>query len=201
MSAPAERLLTEEEYLALERAAPYKSEFYAGQMFAMAGARRSHNLIITNVVRELSTQLLDSPCQVYPSDMRVKIDASGLYTYPDVTVTCGEEQFEDEDEDTLLNPTLIVEVLSESTEAYDRGEKFAHYRQLESLQEYVLISQDRARVERYARQGEGAEWLLTEARGLQGTMRLASIDCDLCLADVYQKVRLPAAGGAPPRLR
>src|SRR5436190_17466052 len=142
MSAPAERLLTEDEYLKQERAASCKSEFYAGRMFAMAGGRRAHNLIASNVITSLNTQLAERPCEVYPSDMRVKVSETGLYTYPDVVVVCGEEQFQDEQEDTLLNPTLLVEVLSESTEAYDRGDKAAHYRSLESLQQYVLISQN-----------------------------------------------------------
>ena len=140
MSSQIQKHYTPEEYLALERQAQYKSEYYAGEIFAMAGASRWHNLIVTNVLRELSLQLKGRPCTTYPSAMRVKISPTGLYTYPDVTVVCGAARFEDTQQDTLLNPTLIVEVLSESTEAYDRGGKFAHYRKLNSLLEYVLIT-------------------------------------------------------------
>lgn len=194
MTSPAEQRLTEQEYLALERAAPVRSEFYAGRMFAMAGGNRSHNLIVGNVITALNGQLADRPCQVYPSDMRVKIAATGLYTYPDVIVVCGDEEFEDRREDTLLNPTLVVEVLSNSTAAYDRGEKASQYRQLASLREYILIAQDDAWVERQVRQSEGGVWLLDETRGLDRRVSLAAIDCELALAAVYRKVRLPGPG-------
>ena len=151
MSSQAKQQYTPEEYLALERQAQYKSEYYAGEIFAMAGASRWHNLIVANVIGELSLQLKGRPCTTYPSDMRVKISPTGLYAYPDVTVVCGDAQVEDTQQDTLLNPTLIVEVLSESTEAYDRGSKFAHYRKLASLLEYVLIAQTKSHVEHYVR--------------------------------------------------
>ncbi|MDQ7784954.1 MAG: Uma2 family endonuclease [Desulfomonilaceae bacterium] len=176
-----------EQYLALERQAEYKSEFVNGMIIAMAGASRSHSLIVVNLSREVSRQLLGRPCETYSSDMRVKVSNTGLYTYPDLVAVCGEVRFDDEHADTLLNPTVIVEVLSPSTEAYDRGEKFAHYRRLESLQEYVLVSQDKVRIESYVRQG--AQWLLSEVSGLDGTVRLESIGCDLVLRDVYDKVR------------
>jgi Uma2 family endonuclease len=201
MASAAREILSEQEYLALERAAATRSEFFSGQMFAMAGGKRSHNLIASNVIASLNTQLTDRPCQVYPSDMRVKVAATGLYTYPDVSVVCGEERFEDDEEDTLLNPTLIVEVLSKSTEAYDRGDKFAQYRLLESLREYVLISQDQARVERYSRPEGETEWRLAEARDLQESVALNSIGCELPLAAVYHKVKLPAPGASEQALR
>jgi Uma2 family endonuclease len=187
MSSPAQQHYTPEEYLALERQAECKSEYYAGEIFAMAGASRWHNLIVTNVLRELSLQLKGRPCTTYPSDMRVKISPTGLYTYPDVTVVCGEAQFEDHQQDTFLNPTLIVEVLSESTEAYDRGGKFAHYRKLASLMEYVLITQTKPHVEHYVRQADH-RWLLAEADSLSDSIHLPSIDCHLALAEVYDKV-------------
>jgi Uma2 family endonuclease len=187
MSSQANKRYTAEEYLALERQAECKSEYYAGDIFAMAGASRWHNLIVTNVVRELSLQLKGRPCTTYPSDMRVKISPTGLYTYPGVTVVCGEAQFEDTQQDTLLNPTLIVEVLSESTEAYDRGGKFAHYRKLASLMEYVLIAQTKPHVEHYVRQPDN-RWLLAEADSVHQTLHLPSIDCHLALAEVYDKV-------------
>ena len=192
MSSQANKRYTAEEYLALERQAECKSEYYAGDIFAMAGASRWHNLIVTNVVRELSLQLKERPCTTYPSDMRIKISPTGLYTYPDVTVVCGEAQFEDTQQDTLLNPTLIVEVLSEYTEAYDRGGKFAHYRKLTSLMEYVLIAQTKPHVEHYVRQPDN-RWLLAEADSLHQTLHLPSIDCHLVLAEVYDKVDIVVA--------
>jgi Uma2 family endonuclease len=187
MSSRTQQRYTPEEYLALERQAQCKSEYYAGEIFAMAGASRWHNLIVANVIGELRSQLKGRPCTTYPSDMRVKVSPTGLYTYPDVTVVCGEAQFEDHQQDTLLNPTLIVEVLSESTEAYDRGGKFAHYRKLPSLLEYVLITQTKPHVEHYVRQPDN-QWLLAEVESLPDTIHLPSIDCRLALAEVYDKV-------------
>ena len=188
MSLQAQKRYTPEEYLALERQAQCKSEYYAGDICAMAGASRWHNLIVTNVLREISLQLKGRPCTAYPSDMRVKISPTGFfYTYPDVTVVCGAAQFEDTQQDTLLNPTLIVEVLSESTEAYDRGGKFAHYRKLASLIEYVLIAQTKPDIEHYIRQPDN-RWLLEEAESLHGTVHFPAIDCHLSLAEVYDKV-------------
>jgi Uma2 family endonuclease len=192
MSAVPKHLLTPQEYLALERRAETKSEYLRGEMFAMAGASRQHNLIATNVAAEFRQQLRERPCEVYQADMRVKISSTGLYTYPDVTVVCGEPQFEDAEVDTLLNPTVLVEVLSSSTADYDRGGKATHYRSLPSLEEYVLISQDQALIEHYARQGPD-QWLLTEKHSLDDTLVLASINCRLPLAEIYLKVRFPAA--------
>ena len=187
MSSQTQQRYTPEEYLARERQAQYKSEYYAGDIFAMAGASRWHNLIVANVIGELRSQLKGRPCTTYPSDMRLKVSPTGLYTYPDVTVVCGAAQFEDTQQDTLLNPTLIVEVLSESTEAYDRGGKFAHYRKLASLLEYVLIAPTKPHVEHYVRQPDN-RWLLAEADSLHDTLHLPSIDCHLALAEVYDKV-------------
>jgi Uma2 family endonuclease len=179
--------MTPEEYLALERKAEVKSEYFAGEVFAMAGAGEAHNLMVTNVIVALGTQLRKRPCKVHPSDMRVLVSQTGLYTYPDAVVVCGEPRFLDDKRDTLLTPTLIVEVLSDSTEAYDRGQKFEHYRQIESLQEYVLVSQAAPKVERFLRQ-EAGTWLFSEATGLDATAELASIQCRLPLAEVYDKV-------------
>jgi len=186
LASPKSRY-TAEEYLALERKAEYKSEFVNGMIIAMAGVSRSHSLILVNLSREVSRQLLGRPCETYTSDMRVRVSPTGLYTYPDLAAVCGEALFDDEHVDTLLNPTVIVEVLSPSTEAYDRGEKFAHYRRLESLKEYVLVSQDKVRIEYFVR--HGAQWLLSEAGGPDETVRLESIGCEFVLRDVYDKVR------------
>jgi Uma2 family endonuclease len=193
MEAQPKPYLTPEQYLAIERGAEFKSEYFDGEMFAMAGASHRHNLITTNVVRELSTQLKGRPCETYASDMRVKVSASELYTYPDVVVACSDIRFDDEQGDTLLNPTLIVEVLSKSTEAYDRGEKFAHYRKLDSLQEYLLVAQDRHSIEHFVRQ-PGGGWLLRDVTGIGSTLHLESIGCDLPLAEVYDRVDFEQAG-------
>jgi len=175
-----------EEYLALERSAPYKSEFHDGQIYAMTGASRKHNLVTVNIARELSAQLKKRPCEAYINDMRVKAAEARSYHYPDIAVVCGSPQFEDAHIDTLLNPTVLIEVLSPSTEAYDRGGKFAHYRKIPSLREYLLVTQDQPIIERYQRQGD--VWILSEAEGLDASVSLESIGCILSLREVYDKV-------------
>lgn len=186
---------TPEQYLRLERKADCKSEYINGHIIAMAGASRRHNLIAGNFYREVNQQLRGRSCETYISDMRVKVSHTGLYTYPDVVIACGDIQFEDAETDTLLTPTVIVEVLSPSTEAYDRGEKFAHYRRLESLQEYILVAQDKVRIEHYVRQGE--QWVLSEASDLNDTVHLATVDCAVTLQDIYDKVKFDERD-APP---
>jgi len=195
LTARPEVYISVEEYLARERAAETRSEYYAGEMFAMAGGSRAHNLIAGNLFASLHQQLRRRPCTVYPSDMRVKVSESGLYTYPDVTAVCDPEQFEDARQDTLLNPALVVEVLSPSTESYDRGRKAQNYRTVASLQEYLLITQDAYHVEQFVRQPDG-QWLFSEADGLDAVLPLPSIGCELRLADVYEKVELPGDAGA-----
>ncbi|HEX6985850.1 MAG TPA: Uma2 family endonuclease [Planctomycetaceae bacterium] len=152
---------TVEEYLAFERGAPSKHEYFAGNIYAMTGASRRHVLIVTNLVTALTNRLADRPCEVYSNDMRLKVSSTGLYTYPDVMVACGEPRFEDAEIDTLLNPQVVVEILSRSTKDYDLGEKFEHYREVESITDYVLVSQDARRVERRSRQPNGA-WTVSE---------------------------------------
>ncbi len=187
MTSRAKASITPEEYLTIERQAAYKSEYFNGEMFAMSGASPRHVLIVTNVVAELRRQLKPRPCTVYSTDLRVKVSPTGLYTYPDVIVVCDQPQFNDEQKDTLLNPTLIVEVLSESTKDDDRGEKFEHYRTLTSLAEYVLIAQDKPHFEHFVRQPDN-RWLLAETNRLEDTIHLPSIACDLALAEIYDKV-------------
>jgi Uma2 family endonuclease len=184
---PQRSFLTPEDYLAIERKAEFKSEYFNGEMFAMAGARRPHNRIVSNIIRVIDTQLLERDCNIYPSDMRVKIEKINKYTYPDVVVTCGKEILEDDEMDTLLNPILIIEILSAYTEAYDRGEKFQHYQFIQSLAEYILITQDAIRVEQYMRQS-GRTWLYSEYQSLDDVIKLESIGCELALKDVYVKV-------------
>ena len=189
MSLRPKTRYTPEEYLAIDRQSDSKNEYFNGEVFAMTGASRKHNIITSNVNSSLNTQLKGRQCEVYSSDMRVKVSSTGLYTYPDVVVVCGSPSFEDKEVDTLTNPTLIIEVLSKSTEGYDRGDKFGHYRKLASLLEYILISQDRHNVEHYIRQLDN-QWLLSEASDLQATIELPAINCKLPLADIYDKVDL-----------
>lgn len=143
--------------------------------------------IVSNVNASLHSQLTEKPCQAFATDLRVKVSRTGLYTYPDVGVVCGDPAFDDEHRDTLLNPKILIEVLSPSTEAYDRGKKTAHYRTIESLAEYLLVAQDQPRIEQFIRQSSG-DWLLHEASGLDERIRLPSIQCELKLADVYARV-------------
>lgn len=183
----APQRLTAEEYLARERAAETKSEFYAGEVFAMTGASRRHNLIVANLVRVLGNQLVDRDCEVYAADMRVRVPATDSYVYPDVVAVCGEPRLEDAELDTLLNPTLIVEVLSRSTADFDRGGKLEHYRTVESLAEVLILAQDRAHAEHWVRRTDG-HWLFEEAGSTEAVLRLESIACDLRLADAYHRV-------------
>ena len=187
MTTQPKTQVTPEQYLESERRAEYKSEYYAGETFAMAGAGEAHNRLVWNLIAQLDRQLRSLPCQGYPSDMRVRVSATGLFTYPDVVVVCGEPEFLDDRRDTLLNPTLIVEVLSPSTEAYDRGRKFEHYRSIDSLSEYLLVTSDRVHVDLYTRQ-PGGQWLLTSASALEEQIELKSTGCRLAISDLYEKL-------------
>jgi Uma2 family endonuclease len=189
MSSQRKTLLTPEEYLAAERKAETRSEFFGGEVFAMVGASKRHNLIAANIIRVLGNQLLERACNVYPSDMRVKVSATGKYTYPDVVVACEPELFDDAENDTLLNPSVIVEVLSASTEAYDRGKKFEQYQQIASLTEYILVAQEPYRIEQYVRQSE-KEWRYWEYHDARDVIEISVIGCELALKDAYAKVAL-----------
>ena len=179
--------ISAEDYLTHERSALSKSEFHDGQIIAMTGSSRKHNVIALNIAADLRSQLKKRPCETYINDMRVKALNANNYYYPDIAVVCGTPQFaEDAYMDTLLNPSVIIEVLSPSTEAYDRGEKFARYRKIDSLQAYVLVAQDQVMIERYERLGD--VWQLTETVDLNGSVNLACIGCTLSLAEIYDKV-------------
>lgn len=191
MASHPEPHFTPEEYLAMEREAEFKSEYIDGEIVAMVGASERHNLIVVNLVTLLNMQVRNRPCKVYSSDMRVDVRERGLYAYPDVVMLCGEAKFRDDEMDNLLNPSLIIDVLSKSTEGYDRGEKFAKYRRIESLAEYLLFAQDEPHVEHYVRQANN-EWLLSEVNELDDTLYLPSIACHLKLGEVYNKVELGA---------
>ncbi len=188
--------MTPEEYLAFERTSKERHELINNEIRLMSGAGVNHVRIVRNVLRRLDTQLDDSPCEVLNNDMRTKIKLKDSYTYPDIVGVCGELKLEDDHFDTLLNPLLIIEVLSPSTEAYDRGEKFQHYRKIDTLQEYMMISQNRVFVERYLRQTDDS-WVLTETHDLNSSIRLISINCTLVIADVYKRVTFDEQPPAP----
>ncbi len=196
MSAEPQRRLTVDEYLALERESETRHEYLDGQIFAMSGASREHNLIGTNIVGALHPQLKRHGCEQYANDMRVWIPAAGLYTYPDVVVVCDPPRFEDDERETLLNPSLIIEVLSPSTERvplaplrgdFDRGRKFGYYRSVSSLQVYMLVAQDREHVEVFSRQPDD-RWLLWETESLGVEIELPEIGAILAMAEIYDRV-------------
>jgi Uma2 family endonuclease len=183
MATSAKAPISPEEYLDRERKAEFRSEYFRGQIIAMAG----HGRIVTNLVREFGHQLRQRDCNVYSSDLRVSVSQAGLYAYPDVVVTCGEEKFLDATLDTLLTPAVIVEVLSESTKKYDRGQKFESYRAAASLSEYLTVAQDKMHVEHYRREPDGG-WSLNEHTDAGSRMRLESVGVELQLSDLYEKV-------------
>jgi len=187
MDALPRKHLTQEEYLAIERVAQWKSEYYQGEMFAMAGGSEAHNRLIVNFTGELFGRLKGSSCFVNSSDLRVQVSKSGLYTYPDLTIVCGESQFADSFKDTLTNPVVIIEVLSPSTEAYDRGEKFRLYRELPSLREYVLVSQDRPVVDQFIRDETGG-WCVLLTQGLESVLTLQSCGVVIPMSALYDRV-------------
>ncbi len=187
MSAVPLPRLTPAEYLERERNAPTKSEYFRGEVFAMSGRSLNHNRIAANVISALVTALADRPCDVFTSDQRVATP-TGLITYPDASILCGPAETLDNREDTLTNPLVIFEVLSPSTERYDRGKKFEHYRSIPSLREYVLVAQEEASIECYTRANDEETWVLREAHGLESSIPLAAIDGLLQLADVYRKI-------------
>ena len=178
--------VTPEQYLEQERKAEYKSEYVNGRIYAMSGVSKEHSVISIHITSALDAQFKGRECNVYGSDMSVKVNETGKYAYPDVSAVCGESVFEDDVLDTLTNPFVIVEVLSPSTEAYDRGAKFAHYRRIPTLQEYVLVAQNQAMVEKYTRQGE--QWALTEYTGMGAVLDLISVNCHIPLREIYDKV-------------
>ena len=185
-----EQRLSETEYLKIERRAEFKSEFFAGEMFAMAGGSPQHSLKATNLARELGNRLRGGPCVAYNADLRLKIEATGLFTYPDLSVVGGALELAAGTNDTIVNPTLLVEVLSESTEAYDRGKKFEHYRQLSTLREYLLVSQMEPRLEQFVRQTDC--WTFDEVTGAEAEIKLPSLGIVLSLAEIFANVSFVA---------
>jgi len=191
MSSQPKNFITEAEYLDLERHAEFKSEYYQGEMFAMSGGTLRHGLILSNLVGELRQQLKAKPCWVCSSDVRLRVTSTGLYTYPDVMVVCGQVQFADNRSDTVLNPAVLIEVLSDSTRDDDLGRKCQHYRALPSLTAYLTVEQNSIRAVRHVRQPDG-QWLLAEFDQLDQTVELSSIGCTLPMAEIYDKVDFSA---------
>ena len=187
MSVLEKPRLTPEEYLALERGSEARHEYHDGELFAMTGGSFRHNVIIGNLVREIGVGIKGRPCRVASSDQRIHVPTTGLYTYPDVVVVCGEPRFLDRQLDTLLNPLILIEVLSPRTEAYDRGKKFEHYQSVPSLDAYLLVAQDQPRIDLFRRHGE-EQWLLDSAIGLDAETTLQALDLRLALSEIYDKV-------------
>jgi Uma2 family endonuclease len=199
MQAQEQHHISPEEYLTGEREGDIRHEYFAGEVFAMAGASREHNQISTNIVRLLGNQLLEKPCSVFASDMKVKIQKKKKYSYPDIVIVCEKEEYEDEHNDVLLNPVVLIEILSDSTEAYDRGDKFSHYQEIPSFGEYILVSQYTLKMERFTRQPDKS-WVYTIYQGTEDILSVETIDCDLPLAEVYRKVRFAEQGTRRNRL-
>jgi Uma2 family endonuclease len=187
LASPAKKFYTPEEYLAYEATADHRSEYFHGEIYAMAGGSANHNQIVVNLVVALETAFERKPCRVFANDMRLLVKRDGLYTYPDIVVICGRIEFAPGRTDTVTNPTLIIEVWSESTKDYDRGSKFAIYRQLPTLQEYVMIDQARVYVESF-RRVEGAKWLLESYEQREDQLQLHSLELELPLHKIYNKV-------------
>jgi Uma2 family endonuclease len=192
VSAVPKQKLSAADYLVHERAAERKCEFVDGEIVAMAGATREHNRIKENVVGELFAQLKGGPCQTFSSDQRVLVEATGLYAYPDVVILCGPGAYDPADRDTLTNPTAIIEILSPSTERFDRGKKFRNYQQMPSMIEYVLVAQDEPVCERFVRQADGS-WALVSFVGLAATLALSAVPARIAMVDVYAGVELPSS--------
>lgn len=196
MTALPKRKLTAEEYLGIERDAEFKSEFYDGEMYAMAGATVEHNRVKENLAREIGNRLLDGPCDLFSSDQRILINQTGMYAYPDIVVVCGPVETVGNDGFTIINPRILIEVLSPSTELYDRNVKRRHYSRIESLQEYIIVAQNQPQIDRFVRQTDGT-WSLKVFQGIGEIFSLTSLPIEIPLAKIYRNVTFPEV--APPR--
>jgi Uma2 family endonuclease len=184
----ARKKISMDEYFHIEETSEIKHEYYRGDIYAMAGASSNHNLIVSNLIRSLGNQFRNRPCLVYPSDMRVQVDENNHYTYPDVIIVCDKPTFLDDKKNTLINPTVIIEVLSESTELYDRGKKFQAYRLIPSLQNYILVASESKLIEVFTRNTNG-QWVIFDLDS-EGKIKISYLDCELSLDEVYEKVEL-----------
>ena len=188
MDQRVKKFYTPEEYLALEESAAYKSEYFRGEIFAMSGGSRNHSIIAANIITALNQALVDKPCEVYTSDMRLLVEANGLYTYPDVMVVCGKPQLVKGRNDTVTNPLLIVEVLSPSTREYDRVRKFGLYREIESLRAYMLVDSEQVHVTYLERAARRSRWTIEMLDILEAMVRLGPLSCEIALQRMYSKV-------------
>lgn len=196
MALPKEKIYySPEDYLRMERVAESKHEYINGYVYAMAGESPNHGRIKMDAATVLNIRLRSKSCETFTSDMKVRTPGLNIFGYPDVLVVCGKLVFHDQFKDVILNPKAIIEVLSPSTEIYDRGEKFASYRQLESLTDYILIAQDKVRVEHFVRHGKF--WLLAEETDLTQSIYIESIDCRLSLQEIYARVEFPVKDASP----
>ncbi len=187
MSVPVTKTLTPAEYLEIERTAPFKSEYYGGEMFAMAGTSLEHNIIATNLIASVANFLKGKSCKILASEMRVHAPKNSLYTYPDALIFCGKPELQDKEFDTLLNPSVIFEILSSSKKTYDRGDKFKLYRDIPSLSEYILISSENVGVEIFRRQPND-NWVLSEYQSIQDSFMIEKIGYKLKLSELYDGV-------------
>lgn len=187
MSASAQEYITTDQYFTLEEGSDVKHEYYRGAIYAMTGGTARHNLIVANIIALLHGQLRGTPCHVFPSDLRLKIESAGLYTYPDISVICGPILYAENRQDTVTNPIVLIEILSPSTENYDRGKKFEHYRTIETLQEYIVVAQDRIHIEHYIRQDDH-RWLLVDFFAADQVVHAGSIHCTLSVELVYEDI-------------
>lgn len=194
MTSEPLRRLSPQDYLAFDRRAEVKHQYLDGEAFAMTGASAAHNLIVANLIVEIGVQLRGRPCRIYPSDLRLAVSAAGPFFYPDLVGLCAEPRFLDGERDTLLNPEVVIEVLSPSTEAFDRGLKFSHYRAVPSLREVLLVAQDAMRIDHFVRRDDG-HWLLSDHTEPGAVVELPSLGCRFELSRVYDKVDLPAPAG------
>jgi Uma2 family endonuclease len=190
MSLPVEHIYTADEYLALERDAETRHEFVDGMIYAMAGESPEHSVICTNLIRTVGTFLKGGSCTVFSPNMKVLSGKNKIFAYPDVIVVCGDPQYYDDKRDVLINPTVIFEVLSPSTEAFDRGEKFVSFRKFNrTLTDYILVSQHKPFVDHYSRRSENV-WNLVSYEGLDKTLLISSLDCQLSVAEIYDRIGL-----------
>lgn len=187
MSASAQEYITTDQYFTLEEGSDVKHEYYRGVIYAMTGGTARHNLIVANMIALLHGQLRGTSCHVFPSDLRLKIESAGLYTYPDISVICGPIFYADNRQDTVTNPMVLIEILSPSTENYDRGKKFEHYRTIETLQEYIVVAQDRIHIEHHIRQDDH-RWLLVDFFAADQVVQAGSIHCTLSVELVYEDI-------------
>ncbi len=193
MSTQPQTLFTPQQYLEMERKTETRNQYLNGEIFAMSGASLRHTRIANSICFRLTNQLRDRDCEAFPLALRLRVNPGRdyLYTYPDLSVVCGKPELEDEHFDTLLNPKILIEILSPSTEPFDRGKKFALYRQLKTLAEYILVSQDRPQVEQYVR-GDDGTWTLTEQTSMDASIVLPSVGATLKLAEIYHNVEFDA---------